>query len=348
MKKERNYYIPEILGLEWSPGHLIMVASDHWGKKSQFVLGNCILDGTKDEIPVAYFLPDGDSARVRMGLLRLQAGARAFDSGRIETEKIKELPVYFDDTPGMTIAHIIDRLFFLSETKDIRMAVIDGLQDINTSQLNVSSRERELNSVLRLLKTVAEALDIVIIVKSSLSEYNSRHWDPPTVRDILDVTEAKTICDQIILLHRVSVTSDYYKMILPLGHPFIKYERREMVINIVLDKETGYFRKADSLYKEDDAPQWAETPMYEWYRDDEEDAWHFHFLDSAGMGWEITISPRAGSEKNEYDIDVYDWACEHHVNIALAEPGEDMDNLKAFALREARWRFPDVDITDKG
>ena len=146
-----------------------------------------------------------------MGLLRLQAGARAFDSGRIETEKIKELPVYFDDTPGMTIAHIIDRLFFLSETKDIRMAVIDGLQDINTSQLNVSSRERELNSVLRLLKTVAEALDIVIIVKSSVSEYNSRHWEPPTVRDILDVTEAETICDQIILLHRMSVTSDYYK-----------------------------------------------------------------------------------------------------------------------------------------
>ena len=111
-KKKYNDYRPEIVGMEWTPGNLILVASRSWGGKSQYVLGNCIVAGTKEEIPVAYFLPDGDSAPVRMGLLRLQAGARAFDSGRIETENIKELPVYFDDTPGMTIAHIIDRLFF--------------------------------------------------------------------------------------------------------------------------------------------------------------------------------------------------------------------------------------------
>lgn len=35
-----------------------------------------------------------------------------------------------------------------------------------------------------------------------------------------------------------------------------------MVINLVLDKELGYFRKAESLYEEEDS-QGIETPMYD-------------------------------------------------------------------------------------
>ena len=64
----KNKYIdyrPEIIGMEWTPGNLILVASRSWGGKSQYVLGNCIVAGTKEEIPVAYFLPDGDSMRLR-------------------------------------------------------------------------------------------------------------------------------------------------------------------------------------------------------------------------------------------------------------------------------------------
>ena len=58
-KKKYNDYRPEIVGMEWTPGNLILVASHSWGGKSQYVLGNCIVAGTKEEIPVAYFLPDG-------------------------------------------------------------------------------------------------------------------------------------------------------------------------------------------------------------------------------------------------------------------------------------------------
>ena len=87
-------------------------------------------------------------------------------------------------------------------------------------------------------------------------------------------------------------------MIFPFGHPFFKDDRREMVINLVLDKELGYFKK-------------AETPMHEWYRDAKFDDWHFEFLDSERMGWKITISPSAESEKNEYDIDADNWARDH-------------------------------------
>ena len=344
--KGYNDYRPEIIGMDWTPGNLILVASRSWSGKSQYVLGNCIVAGTKEEIPVAYFLPEGDSMRIRRALLRLQAGPQAFDSGQIKTESIKELPLFFDDTPDMTIAHIVDRLFHLAETKEIGMAVIDGLQYLNTSQLDGGTKERELNSVLRILKAMAEALGIVIIVKSSLSDYNYQQNELPTIRDILDVTEAKSFCDQIILFHPVDILKDFYKMVIPFGHPSFKDDGLEMVLNLVLDKETGYFKKAESLYREVD-PQAPETPMYEWYRDTKYDDWYFEFLDSEGMGWKITISPSAESENNEYDIDADNWAGDH-INIALEEPGEDMEKMKAFALREARRRFPEVDIPEKG
>ena len=102
----------------------------------------------------------------------------------------------------------------------------------------------------------------MIIVKSSLSDYYFPQNELPTIRDILDVTEAKSFCDQIILFHPVEIVEDFYKMILPFGHPFFKDDGREMVINLVLDKELGYFKKAESLYREVDT-QAAETPMYE-------------------------------------------------------------------------------------
>ena len=344
-KKDYNVYRPEIIGMDWTPGNLILVASRSWGGKNQYVLGNCIVAGTKEEIPVAYFLPDGDSMRIRRTLLRLQAGPEAFDSGQIKTENIKELPLFFDDTPDMTIAYIVNRIFHLAETKEIGMAVIDGLQCLNTSQLDGGTKERELNSVLRILKAMAEALSIVIIVKSSLSDYYFPKNELPTIREILDVTEAKSFCDQIILFHPVDVLKDFYKMILPFGYHAFKDDGLDMVLNLVLDKETGYFKKAESLYREVDR-QGAETPMYEWYRDTKYDDWYFEFLDSKGMGWRITISPSAESENDEYDIDADNWAGDH-INIALEEPGDDMEKLKAFALREARRRFPAVEIPEK-
>ena len=64
------------------------------------------------------------------------------------------------------------------------------------------------------------------------------------------------------------------------------------------------------------------------------------------MGWKITISPRADSEDIVYDINADSWAGDH-INIALEEPSEDMEKLKAFALREARRHFPAVDIHEK-
>ena len=47
-KKKYNDYRPEIVGMEWTPGNLILVASRSWGGKSQYVLGNCIVAGTKE------------------------------------------------------------------------------------------------------------------------------------------------------------------------------------------------------------------------------------------------------------------------------------------------------------
>ena len=54
-KREYNDYRPEIIGMDWEPGNLILVASHSYGGKSQYVLGNCIVAGTKEKKPSLTF-----------------------------------------------------------------------------------------------------------------------------------------------------------------------------------------------------------------------------------------------------------------------------------------------------
>ena len=89
-KRVFNNYSPEIVGLDWTPGNLILVASRSWGGKNQYVLGNCIVAGTKDKIPVAYFLPDGDSLRIAKALVRMQVGPHRLSTAARSRRKISK------------------------------------------------------------------------------------------------------------------------------------------------------------------------------------------------------------------------------------------------------------------
>ena len=62
-----------------------------------------------------------------------------------------------------------------------------------------------MKSVLRILKTLALALSLVVIVTSQLSE--SVRWSnqTPQVKDILYVPSAEDLCDQIVLIKDLDI-----------------------------------------------------------------------------------------------------------------------------------------------
>lgn len=336
---------PEILGMNWTPGNLILVGSRSWGGRFEYVLGNCIVNGTGDQIPVALFAPKGNRHGIMRMLMRTQLGANVYDDGQFSAKDFKDYPLYIDDTSNLTIPYLVGQIFRFVEEKDVRMIVINRLQDIDCGIMDEGSREGELDETLRLLKALAESLGIVVIVVSKLSRISIRKGIAPTVRDILDVTEAEEHCDQIILLHPLDPFVENAKMILPLGHPNYEREYGDLVINVSLDRDKRIFIKASAPIEED-MPISDETLMYQWHPGKSEGEWNFEFMDAEGMGWMVSLNAYEESDGNNFSVSVHNWAGDGTV---LFEPAriENLDSRKSFALELVRKRFPEVEIPDK-
>ena len=344
-KPDYNGIYPSILGLTWIPGDLVLVGSGLGCGRSSYVLGNCIVEGVKGDLPVAYFAPGRDLAVINRNVLYMSLGSTPKNDEDDPLSRIPEYKLHIDVTPKLTIAYLVERIFHMVESLDVRMVVVDGLQDIDGSVFSPYSKEHEMRSILSVLKSLADAFRLVVIVTSELSESHHSAYDKPSPRDILYVPNAEEIFDQIILIQPLQEPIHAYNIVLPKGHRHYDGQYGEMVIHAMLDWDLGYFKKADQPFVvEDDLPY--ETPMFKWYQDINSNNWLFEFIDSKGMGWIITIAPSVESEYNEYDIDAESWAGDH-INIAMGEPGDDMEKLKAFALREVRRRFPEVEIPEK-
>ena len=344
MNKRKHFdHRPSILGMTWTPGDLILVGSRSWGGRLEYVLGNCIVNGTGEEIPVALFTPKADRYAIMRMLMRTQLGSKVFDEGQFSAKDLKEYPLYIDNTSNLTIPYLVGQIFRFVEEKDVRMIVINRLQDIYCDIMDEGSREGELDAALRLLKALAESLSIVIIVVSKLSRSYIKKGGEPTVRDILEVTEAEEHCDQIILLHPLDPFLENAKMILPLGHPYCE-GKCELVLNVSLDRDKHYFKKATALFEEKD-DSFEDTPMYQWQPGLSEGEWTFEFMDAEGMGWNLILEPIVEEETHYYQISVQNWASEEDLLDDYVDL-DDIELIKAIALEMARKRFPEVEIPD--
>ena len=345
MAKNRYYtYHPEILGMTWTPGNLVLVGSRPAGGKFQYALGNGVVLGTKDEIPVALFKVHGDRQKIMRMLIRMQVGDEIYDNGQYSAKDYKDFPIFIENTSHLTIAYLVERIFHMVEEHGVQMVIVDCLQDVDGSLLDDSSKERELNAVLRILKALAEAMSIVIVVTSKLSDHVFKGGNQPTIRDILDVSEAEEHCDQIILIHPLVEFFGKYKLILPLGHPYYDGQYENLVLNVTMDRDKHYFMKATEPFDEADSSS-EETPMYQWYPGQFEGEWCFEFIDAEGMGWTITLEPMVEDENHYYQINVQNWASEEELLDDYVDL-DDIELIKAVALEKARKRFPEVEIPD--
>lgn len=346
MSKNRNFsYSPEILGMSWTPGNLVLVGFRPSGGKFHYVLGNGVVLGTKEEIPVALFTARGDRQMIQRLLIRMQIGDEIYDNGQYSAKDYKDFPVYIDNTSHLTIAYLVNRIFYMVDEHGVQMVIVDSLQDVDGGLLDDSSKEKELNAVLRILKALAESMSIVIVVTSMLSDHVDRGNNQPTIWDILDVSEAEELCDQIIMIHPLIDRINQYKLILPLGHPDYDGEYGSLVLNVTMDLDKHYFKKATELFDEETSTV-EETPMYKWYLGYSEEDWCFEFLDADGMGWTICLEPYKDSDGDTFSMIAINWA---GLKIITNEPGRvvDIESRKKLALKIIRNNFPEVEIPEK-
>ena len=121
---------------------------------------------------------------------------------------LQTLPLYIDDTPGLTIAALRTRARRLKRQKDIGMVVIDYLQLLQGSGRSSSdNRVQEISEISRGLKQLAKELDLPVLALSQLSRAVEQREDKrPQLSDLRESGSIEQDADIVLFIYR----EDYY------------------------------------------------------------------------------------------------------------------------------------------
>ncbi|MGI8610997.1 MAG: replicative DNA helicase [Sphingomicrobium sp.] len=122
--------------------------------------------------------------------------------------ELQSLPLYIDDTPGLTIAALRARARRLKRQKGIGMVIIDYLQLLQgTGRNSNENRVQEISEISRGLKQLAKELDMPVVGLSQLSRaVESREDKRPQLSDLRESGSIEQDADIVLFIYR----EDYY------------------------------------------------------------------------------------------------------------------------------------------
>ena len=170
--------------------------------------------------PVALFSLEMSADQLATRILAEQSGITSENlrMGRITQHEFRDLaraaaelqslPLYIDDTPGLTIAALRTRARRLKRQKGIGMVIVDYLQLLSgTGKGGNDNRVNEISEISRGLKTLAKELDVPVIGLSQLSRQVEQREDKrPQLSDLRESGSIEQDADIVLFIYR----EDYY------------------------------------------------------------------------------------------------------------------------------------------
>jgi replicative DNA helicase len=122
--------------------------------------------------------------------------------------ELETLPLYIDDTAGLTIAALRTRARRLKRRHGIGLIVIDYLQLLQGSgRASESNRVQEISEISRGLKTLAKELNVPVLALSQLSRAVEQREDKrPQLSDLRESGSIEQDADIVMFIYR----EDYY------------------------------------------------------------------------------------------------------------------------------------------
>jgi len=200
----------------WQRSDLVIVAARPSMGKTAFVLSMARNMAVEHERPVAIFSLEMSSIQLvnRLIVAETQLASDKIRNGRLEDfeweqleYKIKDLdkaPLYIDDTPAISIYELRAKCRRLKQKYDIQAVIIDYLQLMTGPKENMGSREQEVSTISRSLKSVAKELNIPIIALSQLNrsvEMRSGN-KRPQLSDLRESGAIEQDADLVLFIHR--------------------------------------------------------------------------------------------------------------------------------------------------
>ncbi len=151
-------------------------------------------------------------------------------------EKLNELNIHIDETPGIKIGELKSKCRKLKIEKGLDLVVIDYLQLITTANGNGDNRQQEVSEISRELKALAKELQIPVIALSQLSRGVEQRADKkPMMSDIRESGAIEQDADIIMMLYR----PEYYGDNIELGDEEIYDGKTQLLISKHRNGATG-------------------------------------------------------------------------------------------------------------
>lgn len=190
---------------------------------AQRYVDDTVRDGMPHEksvgAPVAFFSLEMSADQLATRILAEQSNisSEALRMGKISREdfqqlsfasqRLAELPLFIDDTPGLTIAGLRTRARRLKRRHNIGLVIIDYLQLLSGSGRAQDNRVNEISEISRGLKTLAKELGVPVIALSQLSRAVEQRDDKrPMLSDLRESGSIEQDADMVWFVYR----EDYY------------------------------------------------------------------------------------------------------------------------------------------
>jgi len=195
---------------------IIVAARPSMGKTA---LGLCVAEylAADEHKPVAFFSMEMSRQQIAQRMLcsRGRVDSHRLRRGMLTEEEIvhlqivcndmRDMPLFVDDTPGMTVLELRAKARRLWLQHKITAVCVDYLQLMHTP--GVESRQQEIAEISRGLKALARELNVPILALAQLNRQpEGREGNRPRMSDLRESGALEQDADVILLLHR----EEYY------------------------------------------------------------------------------------------------------------------------------------------
>jgi replicative DNA helicase len=170
--------------------------------------------------PVAFFSLEMSADQLATRILAEQSGisSEALRMGKISQQdfrnlaraagELETLPLFIDDTPGLTIAALRTRARRMKRQRGIGLVLVDYLQLLQgTGRNGTDNRVQEISEISRGLKTLAKELGVPVLALSQLSRAVEQREDKrPQLSDLRESGSIEQDADIVLFIYR----EEYY------------------------------------------------------------------------------------------------------------------------------------------
>ncbi len=199
----------------WKPSDLIITAARPGMGKTAYVL-NEILECGLNDIPVAFFSLEMSEKQIIGRLISIMSGVDISkinnynltpdELARVQeyVTKLSLMPIYIDDTSGISPIELKIKCNKLKREKGIKMVIVDYLQLMKVKDKKVGNREQEISEISQSLKNLAKDLDVPVMALSQLSRSVEQRGSSkrPLLSDLRDSGSIEQDADVVMFIYR--------------------------------------------------------------------------------------------------------------------------------------------------